>query len=50
VREWVAGLNWYLNRMFRISVDYGYTNFESGSVTGNRSPERALLERFQVNF
>lgn len=50
VREWVAALNWYLNRMFRISVDYGYTKFEDGFTTGNRSPERALLERFQINF
>ncbi len=50
VREWVAGINWYLNRMFRISLDYGYTNFENGATDGNRSPERALLERFQINF
>lgn len=49
-REWVAAFNWYLNRMFRISLDYGYTNFENGAANGNRSPERALLERFQINF
>jgi len=50
VREWVAGVNWYLNRMFRVSLDYGYTKFENGAANGNRSPERALLERFQINF
>ena len=50
VREWVAGVNWYLNRMFRISLDYGYSKFENGLANGNRSPERALLERLQINF
>jgi len=49
-REWVAAFNWYLNRIFRISLDYGYTKFEDGATNGNRSPERALLERFQINF
>lgn len=49
-REWVAAFNWYLNRMFRISLDYGCTKFEDGATNGNRSPERALLERFQINF
>lgn len=48
--EWVGGINWYLNRMLRISLDYGNTNFEGGATKGNRSSERALLERFQVNF
>jgi len=36
--------------MFRISLDYGYTKFENGATNANRSPERALLERFQINF
>src|SRR3984893_7253354 len=48
--EWVGGINWYLNRMLRISLDYGNTNFEGGAPHGDRSSEKALLERFQVNF
>jgi phosphate-selective porin OprO/OprP len=48
--EWVGGINWYLNRMLRISLDYGNTNFEGGAAHGNRASEKALLERFQVNF
>ncbi len=51
--EWVGGVNWYLNRMLRISVDYGNTNFGGGaavSAGGNRPSERALLQRFQINF
>jgi phosphate-selective porin OprO/OprP len=48
--EWVGGVNWYLNRLVRMSVDYGNTNFGGGAVTGNRLSERVLLTRFQINF
>jgi phosphate-selective porin OprO and OprP len=51
--EWVGGVNWYLNRAVRISLDYGNTNFEGGAVAalgGNRPAERALLQRFQFNY
>jgi phosphate-selective porin len=46
-------VNWYLNRMLRISLDYGNTNFGGGATAangGNRPSERVLLNRFQVNF
>jgi phosphate-selective porin OprO and OprP len=49
-REWLAGVNWYLNRITRISGDYGHTNFLGGAVNGNRASERVVLVRFQVNF
>jgi phosphate-selective porin OprO/OprP len=51
--EWVGGFNWYLNRLFKFSVDYGNTNFGGGataSLGGNREPERVLIGRFQINF
>ena len=48
--EWVGGVNWYLNRLLRISLDYGNTTFGGGAVTGNRLPEKTLITRFQVNF
>jgi phosphate-selective porin OprO/OprP len=48
--EVVGGVNWYLNRLVRISVDYGNTNFGGGAVLGNRLSERVLLTRFQINF
>jgi phosphate-selective porin OprO/OprP len=48
-REWVGGVNWYLNRIFRISVDYGHTNFSGGAVNGNRPSEQVILTRFQFN-
>lgn len=49
-REWVIGGNWYLNRIFRISTDYGHTNFLGGAVDANRASERVILARFQLNF
>jgi len=49
-REWVGGVNWYLNRILRISTDYGHTNFVNGASGGNRASERVILSRFQINF
>ncbi len=49
-REWVTGVNWYLNRILRISVDYGHTNFLGGAVSADRAAERVILARFQLNF
>ncbi len=52
-REWVGGVSWYLNRAVRLSLDYGNTNFGGGASAaagGNRPTERALLQRFQINF
>jgi phosphate-selective porin OprO/OprP len=48
--EWVAGANWYLNRLVRISLDYGQTSFQGGAVNGNRPTEKVILTRFQINF
>jgi phosphate-selective porin OprO/OprP len=51
--EWVGGVNWYLNRLFRASLDYGNTNFGGGAAAaagGNRPSERTLILRFQINF
>jgi phosphate-selective porin OprO and OprP len=47
--EWVGGLNWYLNRLVRLSLDYGNTNFGGGAAAGNRPPEHVVLARFQIN-
>jgi phosphate-selective porin OprO/OprP len=51
--EWVGGASWYLNRMLRITLDYGNTNFGGGATAangGNRPSERVWLNRFQINF
>lgn len=49
-REWVVGGNWYLNRVLRISADYGHTSFLGGAVDANKASERVILARFQMNF
>jgi len=51
-REWMGGVNWYLNRLVRMSLDYGHTNFAGGggAVTADRAAERVILARFQINF
>jgi phosphate-selective porin len=49
----VGGVNWYLNRLFRTSLDYGHTNFGGGATAaagGNRPSEKVIVLRFQVNF
>ena len=53
LHEVVGGVNWYLNRLFKIDVDYGHTNFGGGNTIalgGNRPPEKVLTIRLQLNF
>lgn len=45
-KEKAASLNWYLNRLFRISLNYGHTTFGGG----NRPTEKVVILRFQINF
>ncbi len=45
-RERVAAVNWYLNRLFKVGLDYGTTTF-GGS---NRDEEKVFIIRFQINF
>jgi phosphate-selective porin OprO/OprP len=50
LHEWVGGVNWYLNRLVRLSLDYGSTNFAGGAKNGNKPSEQVILSRFQINF
>jgi phosphate-selective porin OprO/OprP len=53
LHEYVGGVNWYLNRLLRITGDYGNTSFGGGapaSAGGNKLPEKVFIMRFQVNF
>jgi phosphate-selective porin OprO/OprP len=53
VRERVATVNWYLNRLFKFSLNYGNTSFGGGNTAalgGNRNAERVIILRFQINF
>lgn len=51
--ERVGGVNWYLNRLFKFTADYGNTAFGGGAALaqgGNRPTEKVLTLRFQINF
>jgi phosphate-selective porin OprO and OprP len=53
IHEVVGGINWYLNQLFRVSLDYGHTTFENGETIAaglNRQPEDVLILRFQIDF
>jgi phosphate-selective porin OprO/OprP len=50
IREWTAGINWYLNKNLRISVNYEDIGLTGGAAGGDRGPERLLLNRFQIAF
>ena len=51
---WGAGLNWYLDRSFRIMLDYDRTGFLGGASSGgqeiDRTPEQVLIGRAQIVF
>ena len=52
-RAWSAGLNWYLNRNFRVDLSFSHTRFTGGNgpkATVTRQPENVLFARVQLGF
>ena len=52
VREWSAGLNWYLNNNLRANVSFSHTWF-TGNTSANQvieRPENVLFTRVQLAF
>ncbi|MBN1155465.1 porin [candidate division KSB1 bacterium] len=47
---WAVGLNWYLNRLVRIMVNYEHTTYVGGAVDGDRDDEDVILARFQLAY
>lgn len=47
---WGVGLNWYLNRNVKASLDYEQTAFEGGASTGDRPDEKIVFSRVQLAF
>jgi phosphate-selective porin OprO/OprP len=45
-----TGVNWYLDRNFKIQLDYEVTRFEGGAAGGNRPSERVLTSQFAMIF
>jgi len=45
-----TGVNWYLNRNFKIQLDYEVTRFDGGATKGDRPDERVLTSQFALIF
>lgn len=50
VAGWGVGLNWYLNRNVKVSLDYENYAFEDGAATGDRPDEKIVFSRVQFAF
>jgi phosphate-selective porin OprO/OprP len=50
-RAWSFGVNWYLNRNLKWSIDYEQTDFEGGAAAGrDREDERIVFSRLQLAY
>lgn len=50
-KEWLGGLNWYLNYNLKLAINYANTNFDGGAAGGgDRETERTFLTRMQYKF
>jgi phosphate-selective porin OprO/OprP len=47
-KEWVLGINWYLNKNIRFTLDYAHSDFSGGAKTGDRPTESAIESRVQL--
>ncbi len=45
-----GGLNWYLTRNAKLSLDYEQTTFDGGAADGDRPDEKIVIARAQVSF
>lgn len=47
---WSVGVNWYLNKNAKFTVDYEQTKFEGGATTGDRKEEKIIFSRLQISY
>ena len=47
---WSVGVNWYLNRNAKLTVDYEQTDFAGGATTGDRKSEKIIFSRLQISY
>ena len=47
---WGVGVNWYLNKNFKLNLDYENTEFEGGTSPLLARGEQVILTRAQVSF
>jgi phosphate-selective porin OprO/OprP len=48
--SWGLGLNWHLNKNFKLSLDYEQTDFKGGTSAQLKKGEQAILTRAQIAF
>jgi len=48
--EMEAGINWYLNNAIKLNLDYAWTRFVGGAVSGDRAGEQVVMTRVQYRF
>lgn len=48
--SWGVGVNWYLSRNLKASLQYERTEFDGGGGTGDREDEKLLFSRVQVSW
>jgi phosphate-selective porin OprO and OprP len=47
---WGVGLNWYLNKNFKVNLDYENTEFKGGTSALLARGEQVILTRAQISF
>ena len=48
--SWGVGVNWYLSRNVKASLQYERTESDAGATAGDRDDEKLLLSRVQVSW
>jgi len=49
--EWSVGINWYLNRIVRLTTSYSQTHYEGGSKNpAATQDEKVMISRVQLSF
>lgn len=47
---WGVGVNWYLNRNYKLVANFDHSTFDAGASKGDRPDEDAVFTRLQVVF
>lgn len=47
---WGVGVNWHLNRNFKVSLDYDQTDFKGGQTRYLKDGEKVIMSRAQLAF
>ena len=48
--SWGVGLNWHLNKNFKVNLDYEQSDFKGGNSALLENGEKVILTRAQISF